>query len=290
MSAVPTPAPMPTDGAPDPSAASPIADAAPATEGDRAGRLLFRLAPALAFVAVIGLWEIGCRVLKVPPFVLPTPSAILEAGTGFGAAAWAGHAWATLSVALVGYLIAIALALPLAAAITGSPLLARTIVPWLVVIQSTPIVAIAPIIVVTLGAGMLPRVVITTLITFFPIVVGTATGLAAVPGELLELSRSLRATRGREYWQIRMPWAVPHMFSALKVATTLAVIGAVVAEFVAAERGLGYLILFSTSSFKVPTAFAALALLVLCSLALFGVVSALQVRLFPWSLPEVDGR
>ncbi len=297
LSAVPIPAPASPNAAAAPvlttdagSPAPTAADDLPATEASAASRLLFRLAPALAFVAVIALWELGCRLLNVPPFVLPPPSAILEAATGFGPAAWAGHAWATLSVALIGYLIAIALALPLAAAITGSPILARTLVPWLVVIQSTPIVAIAPIIVVTLGAGMLPRVVITTLITFFPIVVGTATGLAAVPAELLELSRSLRATRGREYGQIRFPWAVPHLFSALKVATTLSVIGAVVAEFVAAERGLGYLILFSTSSFKVPTAFAALALLVLCSLLLYNVVSQLQVRLFRWSLPEADGR
>lgn len=266
--------------------AAPADDATPAAPVPALGTLLFKLAPAIAFVVVILLWEVGCRVFRVPPFVLPGPLAILEAATGFGAMAWLGHAWATVSVALTGYLIAIALALPLAAAITGSRLLARTLVPWLVVIQSTPIVAIAPIIVVTLGAGMLPRVVITTLITFFPIVVSTATGLAAVPGELLELSRSLRASRDREYWQIRMPWAVPHLFSALKVATTLSVIGAVVAEFVAAERGLGYVILFSTSTFKVPTAFAALTLLVLCSLLLYGIVSQIQARFFAWSLPE----
>ena len=152
-----------------------------------------------------------------------------------------------------------------------------------VVIQSTPIVAVAPIIVVTLGAGLLPRVVITTLIAFFPLVVSTALGLASVPAELVELSRSLRATTSRQYWQIRMPFAVPYVFSALKVSITLAIVGAVVAEFVAAEKGLGYLILFATSSFKVPVAFAALALLVLCSLLLYGGVQQLHKRLFPWS-------
>jgi NitT/TauT family transport system permease protein len=108
-------------------------------------------------------------------------------------------------VALIGYAAAIAVALPLAVGITGSPLLSRTLMPWLVVIQSTPIVAIAPIIVVTLGAGTLPRVVITALIAFFPLVISTATGLAAVPPELIELSRSLRASRAREYGLIRMP-------------------------------------------------------------------------------------
>jgi NitT/TauT family transport system permease protein len=217
-------------------------------------------------------------------YVLPAPSAILLAAGELGWLRWAEHLLATLEVALLGYALAIAIALPLAVGITRSPLLARTVMPWLVVIQSTPIVAIAPIIVVTLGAGTLPRVVITTLIAFFPLVISTATGLAAVPPELIELSRSLRASRTREYTQIRLPYAVPYIFSALKVAITLAVVGAVVAEFVAAEKGLGYLILYATSSFKVPVAFASLALLVGSSLGLYGLIVWLHKRLFPWSL------
>lgn len=245
---------------------------------------LNRHASLLAFVAVLALWEAAARGLSLPVYILPAPSAIVMAAQELGYARWGEHLLATLSVALMGYGLAIAIALPLAVGITHSPLLARTLLPWLVVIQSTPIVAIAPIIVVTLGAGNLPRVVITTLIAFFPLVISTATGLAAVPAELIELSRSLRASRGREYAQIRLPYAVPYIFSALKVAITLAVIGAVVAEFVAAEKGLGYLILFATSSFKVPVAFASLTLLVGCSLALYGVIVWLHRRLFPWSL------
>ncbi|MGY4830641.1 ABC transporter permease [Sphaerotilaceae bacterium SBD11-9] len=245
---------------------------------------LNRHASLLAFAAVLLLWELASRLLQLPAYVLPAPSAIAGAAMELGGLRWGEHLLATLEVALVGYAMAIAVALPLAVGITSSPLLSRTLMPWLVVIQSTPIVAIAPIIVVTLGAGMLPRVVITTLIAFFPLVISTATGLAAVPPELIELSRSLRASRSREYGQIRMPYAVPYIFSALKVAITLAVIGAVVAEFVAAEKGLGYLILFATSSFKVPLAFAALALLVGCSLALYGLIVFLHKRLFPWSL------
>ncbi|WP_028310431.1 ABC transporter permease [Derxia gummosa] len=251
---------------------------------DRLIKLADRLAPLLAFAVVIAGWEAACRLLAIAPYVLPAPSAIVAAAQEIGLARWAEHALATLQVALLGYGVAVLVALPLAIGITGSRFLSRTLLPWLIVIQSTPIVAVAPIIVVTLGAGVLPRVVITTLIAFFPVVIATATGLASVPSELVELSRSLRAPRSREYWQIRMPHAVPHIFSALKVAITLAVIGAVVAEFVAAEKGLGYLILYTTSSFKVPVAFAALGLLVACSLALFALVGWLQRRLFPWSL------
>lgn len=234
-------------------------------------------------MAALCVWEAACRLLKLPEYIIPAPSAIFQAAREMGLTRWLEHLRATLEVALLGYLAAIALALPLAVAITRSPLLSRIVMPWLVVIQSTPIVAIAPIIVVSLGAGLLPRVVITTLIAFFPLVVSTALGLASVPAELVELSRSLRATTGRQYWQIRLPFAIPYIFSALKVSITLAIVGAVVAEFVAAEKGLGYLILFATSSFKVPVAFAALILLVLCSLALYAAVQLVYKRFFPWS-------
>lgn len=246
--------------------------------------LLNRHASLATFIGVLLLWELACRTLPIPVFVLPAPSQIVAAAFGLGLARWMSHLTATLQVALAGYLVAIAIALPLAVALTNSALLSRTLMPWLVVVQSTPIVAVAPIIVVVLGAGNLPRVVITTLIAFFPLVISSSTGMASAPPELIELSRSLRAPRSREYTQIRLPHAVPYIFSALKVSITLAVIGAVVAEFVAAEQGLGYLILFATSSFKVPLAFASLAILVCSSLLLYGAILWLHRRLFPWSL------
>lgn len=245
--------------------------------------LLQRHASLLVFLLVLCIWEAACRGLQLPEYIIPSPMAIAQATYEMGFGRWMEHLRATLEVALAGYVVAIVMALPLAVAVTRSPLLSRIIMPWLVVIQSTPIVAVAPIIVVTLGAGVLPRVVITTLIAFFPLVVSTALGLTSVPAELVELSRSLRATTARQYWQIRLPFAVPYVFSALKVSITLAIVGAVVAEFVAAEKGLGYLILYATSSFKVPLAFAALALLVLCSLALYAAVQWMHRRLFPWS-------
>ncbi|MFI8480811.1 ABC transporter permease [Pseudomonas sp. NPDC078700] len=246
--------------------------------------LLERYISVFAFFIVVLIWEGACRLFKVPEFILPSPSAIVGSLGSLPAGRWLEHIVATLGVALTGFAVAIAIALPLATAIVSSRLLSRLLMPWLVVIQSTPIVAIAPIIVVSLGAGMVPRVVITMLIAFFPIVISTAAGLNSVPQEMIELSRSLRASRAREFWQIRMPYAIPYIFSALKVAITLSIIGAVVAEFVAAEKGLGYLILFSTSSFKVPMAFASLIILVCSSLCLYGIVVWLHKRLFPWSI------
>jgi NitT/TauT family transport system permease protein len=249
-------------------------------------RLADRGAPVLGFVAVLVLWELACRLVPIPAFILPAPTAIARGFTEIAPSVWFGHVWATLRVALMGYLLAIAVSIPLAVMLANSRLLSRTLLPMLVVVQSTPVVAIAPIIVVTMGAGDLPRVVITFLITFFPIVVSTATGLHATPPELVELSRSLRASRSRQMLHVRLPFAMPYVFASLKIATTLAVIGAVVGEFVAAERGLGFLILFSTQFFKIHHAFAALIMLVAISLGLFKAVGLLQQRYMPWSLPS----
>jgi NitT/TauT family transport system permease protein len=249
-------------------------------------RLTDRFAPLMTFCAILLAWELGCSAFAIPSFVLPKPSEILQGVVTVGVSQWLDHLWATLQVVLIGYLISICIAIPLSVMLTNSRFLSRTVVPLLVIVQSTPIVAIAPIIVVTLGAGILPRVVITCLITCFPLIVSTTTGLRATPEELIELSRSLRAGRPREYLQIRLPFAVPYIFSALKVCVTLAVIGAVVAEFVAAQKGLGYLILYDTSLFKVPQAFASLAILVCVSLLLYQSIMWVERRFFPWSLPR----
>jgi NitT/TauT family transport system permease protein len=244
-----------------------------------------RLTPFLAFVGVLAVWESATWLFSIPSFLLPSPWQIAAAAAAVESSTWATHIWATLRVALIGYGASIAIGIPLAICLSGSRFLTRTLYPMLIIIQSTPVVAVAPIIVVTLGAGDMPRVVITFLIAFFPIVVSTTTGLMATPDELIELSRSLRAGRRREITQIRLPFALPHIFSALKISVTLSVIGAVVAEFVAADSGLGYFIGLSTSFFKIPQAFAGLAVLILLSLVMFRCVVWTQSRFAPWSLP-----
>jgi NitT/TauT family transport system permease protein len=245
--------------------------------------------PVLTFLIILAVWETLTRALGVPSFVLPAPSRI---ATGFEAVSfdrWMQHIWATLRVALIGYGLSIVIAIPLAIALTRSEVVNKALYPILVVIQSTPVVAIAPIIIVVLGSGDPPRIVITFLITFFPLVVSTATGLLATPRELIELSQSLRAPVWREITQIRLPFAIPYIFAALKISITLAVIGAVVAEFVAADRGLGFFIQFSTSMFRLPEAWAGLAILVLLSLTLFQSVGLAQRLFFPWSIPKSKG-
>lgn len=251
----------------------------------RIGRLPGMGTLATLAVAILA-WEAAARAFAIPSYLLPTPSAILAAFPSIAADRWMLHVWSTLRVAILGFGLSIAVAIPLAVMMMRSPFLTRTLYPLLVVVQSTPVVAVAPIIIVALGAGDAPRIVITTLITFFPLVVSTATGLAATPPELIELSRSLRAPAHREMTQIRLPYAVPYIFSALKISITLAVIGAVVAEFCASDAGVGYFIQFSTSMFKLPQAWAGLFVLAAMSLILFQAVVLAQKLLFPWSLPK----
>jgi NitT/TauT family transport system permease protein len=242
--------------------------------------------PLLTFAVLLLLWEGATWLFAIPAFILPAPTRIIAGFDAVGADRWLVHVWATLRVALSGFVVSIAVALPIAIGLAKSRFLARALYPLLVVVQSIPVVAVAPIIIVVLGTDDAPRIVITFMIAFFPLVVSMTTGLMATPPELIELSRSMRAPPHREITQIRLPYAIPYIFSGLKISITLAVIGAVVAEFVAAEVGIGYFIQFSTSMFRLPQAWAGLVLLVAMSLLLFQAVSVTQKLLFPWSIPK----
>jgi NitT/TauT family transport system permease protein len=171
-------------------------------------------------------------------------------------------------------------------AIASSPLLANSIYPLLVLSQSIPKVAIASIIVVLVGAGEISRVPVAFLIAFFPLVISIAAGLLATPPELVELGRSFNATHLQQLIRIRLPHAVPFVISGLKLSITFAVIGAVVGEFVAADRGLGYQILPATAFFKTSLAFGAVMLLSIIGIVLFQAVVLIERIFFPWSAEE----
>jgi NitT/TauT family transport system permease protein len=239
------------------------------------------LLPAAVLVGALVVWEIAWRLFKVPLFVVPLPSGIL-------AETWAwrwhllGHGWVTLYETLAGFGLSILVGTPLAVIIVYSPVLRSAIYPLLVVTQAVPKVAIAPVLLLLLGAGEVSKVIVAFSVAFFPIVVDTATGLAATPRELLDLSRSYRAGALRTFVKVRFPMALPFVFSGLKVAVTLAVIGAVVGEFVGSDRGLGYVILSATSYWKSNLAFAAMLLLAAMAVGLFGLVELVERLVCPW--------
>jgi len=239
--------------------------------------------PIAALIVFVLLWELICRVFSVPAFLVPAPSAIW-ADTWKLAGQVSVHTLATTQTTLLGFFASLIVSLPLAILLTASPAVANTIYPFLVLTQSIPKVALAPILVVIFGSNELPRVVVTFLVAFFPLVLSIAAGIASVPPELIELGRACKASRWRELWRIRLPYAVPFVFSGLKAAITLSVVGAVVGEFVNADKGLGYLIVTSTAFFQVPLAWGALVLLSLLGIILFQAVVIVEQVFFPWAV------
>jgi NitT/TauT family transport system permease protein len=242
--------------------------------------------PIGAIAALIAVWEAVCQLFAIPSYIIPAPSAIWKETSAMpGNVAW--HTLVTGKTVLLGFLVSVLVSLPLAVLLTSSRLVAAAIYPLLVLTQAIPKVALAPILVVVLGTSELPRVVVTFLVAFFPLVLSIASGLVSVPPDLLELGRACRANRWTELWRIRLPYAVPFIFSGLKAAIALAVVGAVVAEFVNADAGLGYLIQTSTAFFKVQLAWGALIILSIMGIILFQVIVAIERIFFPWS-PGID--
>lgn len=239
------------------------------------------LLPAGVLLGALVVWEITWRLFNVPRFVVPLPSGII-AETWEWRLYLLGHSWVTLYETLAGFGLSIAVGVPLAVVIVYSPVLRTAIYPLVVVTQAVPKVAIAPVLLLLLGAGAVSKVVVAFLVAFFPIVVDTATGLAATPTELLDLSRSYRANPFKTFVKVRFPMALPFFFSGLKVSVTLAVIGAVVGEFVGSDRGLGYVILSATSYWKSNLAFGAILLLAVMAVGLFGLVELVERLVCPW--------
>ena len=195
---------------------------------------LYPLAGILVFLAV---WEAGVRILKVPPYLMPPPSAVfLVFVNEFQKLLY--HGWVTTYEMLAGYALAVAVAVPLAIAITSSERFDRFITPQMLFFQVVPKVAIAPLFLVWFGVGATPKILVAFLISFFPIVIDAAVGLRSMSAEMRDLARSMGASRWQVFAQFRLPTSLPYLFSGLKVAATLAVAGAVVGEFVGADKGL----------------------------------------------------
>jgi NitT/TauT family transport system permease protein len=259
--------------------------AAPALPKSRAwSRVVADIAqPIVALAIFVALWEAICRGFHVPTFLVPPPSAIfVDTWKLIGQVSM--HTLATTQTTLLGFAASLIVSLPLAILLTASPMIANAIYPVLVLTQSIPKVALAPILVVIFGSNEVPRVIVTFLVAFFPLVLAIAAGITAVPPELIELGRACKASRWRALWRIRLPYAVPFIFSGVKAAITLSVVGAVVGEFVNADKGLGYLIVTSTAFFQVPLAWGALVLLSLIGIILFQAVVVVERVFFPWAV------
>ena len=237
--------------------------------------------PIVGIVVVLGLWQAYVTVFAVNPIVLPGPWAITKASIRHFDTL-IEQTWPTLAESVYGFALAVVIGVPLAVCVANSRILNLTFYPILIATQSIPKVAVAPIILVWFGTGMESKLVIAFLVAFFPIVVDTATGLRATPPGLLELARSVSASPSQTFWKVQFPAAMPFIISGAKVAVTLAVIGAVIGEFVGSNEGLGYLLLSANSQLDGPLAWAALVWLSILGIALFFLVVVAERVLMPW--------
>lgn len=248
----------------------------------RSARLANSAVTVLVYVVILAAWEGLASLLKIPAWILPAPSAILQAAIKW-APELAQNSWVTLRETLGGFVIAIVLSLPLAILISLNPLARRLIYPVLLGLQSVPKVAVAPLIILWFGLSEWPKIVVVVLVCFFPILVNMVAGFEAVPKTMLDLMHSLGASPHMIFRRLRLPFALPHFFTGCKIAVTFAVIGAVISEFVAAQDGLGYMILVSTAQSQTSLAFAAIAVLTILSVALFHAVEFCERRVVDWT-------
>ncbi|QRG06344.1 ABC transporter permease [Xanthobacter dioxanivorans] len=260
-------------------------------------RLLLRTRPELflapAFlVAVLLAWQFGVQWMDVPSYILPPPSEVLWAlwkglDTGFTARGgyWL-HAGVTLMEVLLGFVIGSAAGLLLGTIVSQVRIVEATFSLYLVAIQSLPKIALAPIIVLWFGFGLTSKVVIICLLTFFPLMVNSMAGFKAVEPERIELMRAIGANPWQLFWKVRLPSAMPYIFAGLNMAAVFAVVGAVVGEFVGAQRGLGVLILSMNASMDTAGTFSVFIILSLIGILLHGLLRLVERRVLFWSGPD----
>lgn len=247
--------------------------------------------PAAVLITLFSLWELAVWALDVPKWILPAPSAVWQAFWEMRALLVV-HVGQTMLEVAVGIGVAVTAGVATAAALDFSPWLRRAIYPLLVISQTVPILALAPLLIIWFGFGIAPKVIVVTLFCYFPIAINTSDGLTATEPEMIDLFRSMGATWPQIWKKVRLPAAAPYFFSGMKIAAAYSVTGAIVGEWVGAKQGLGIYLLRSSASFKTAQVFSAIVTTSLLSIMLFLCVFAIERGAMPWyfATRNADGR
>lgn len=241
-----------------------------------------RIAPWIATIGLFVIWELVCRVFSIPEFVLPAPSVSVAALIEYWPAIWQ-NAFFTFWVTLAGFALAVVFGLTLGVLTGASALVYSAVYPLLVGFNSIPKVAIVPVLVVWFGIGTVPAILTAFTISFFPIVVNVATGLATLEPELRDVLRSLGARKIDILLKVGVPRSMPYFFASLKVAVTLAFVGTVISETVAGNAGMGHLMLTASSSFRVPLVFAGLLVIAVMGVGMYAIFALMERRVVGWA-------
>jgi NitT/TauT family transport system permease protein len=249
--------------------------------GARLISILQHSLPALVFVALIAIWWAAGAIFGAPAYLLPPPQDVLPRLVTSRVSLW-NHSLVTLQEIVLGFALSIVTAIPMGLVIALSPLTKRMLYPLLMFIQLVPKIAIAPLFVVWVGFGMTSKVMLTLLLTFFPLLLASMAGFQILDPRLLYLTRSMGATFWQTFWYLRFPSALPVIFGGLKTSATIAATAAIVAEFVGANKGLGYILLQATGTLDTTYVFAILFLLTIIGLALNTIVEIAEYFMTPW--------
>jgi NitT/TauT family transport system permease protein len=245
---------------------------------------LSSLIPMGFILGALVIWEFAVKLLEVPAYILPPPTTIFAAINGdlfidLGV---------TLVEALSGFAIASVCAFVVALLFVRSPMMEKGLFPIAITLKTTPLVAIAPLLVLWMGTGWWSKITAAALICFFPVLVNTVKGLKAADAEYYELFRSMRASQRQEFNKLRIPYCLPYLFSALKISSSLSIVGAVVGEFVGATQGLGYLIMVSSAHLDTDILFSAIFAAAAAGIVLFHTIGWLEQRIIFWQRVEQD--
>jgi NitT/TauT family transport system permease protein len=266
-------------------AATIAAPAAPSRAASLGVWLKRRIAPLIVFAALFALWEGAVHLTGVKEYLLPPPSKVWTEFLKRYDTVMAS-AWVTTQEIIAGYLLAIVVSIPLALTVAYSRFVETAIYPVVVFLQIIPKIAIAPLFIIWFGFGFTPKLLIVFLLSFFPIVVASIAGFKSVDPEITDFARTTGADEWKMFIKIRLPQALPDIFTGLKVGAALSATAAVVAEFVASDRGLGYLLLQYNGNLETPMVFAVIVLLSLIGLAVYYVVEIVERIAIPWHVSQ----
>ena len=242
------------------------------------------LKPILSLALLILLWDLAIRVFKIPPYQIPAPVDVVPVLWRSGRVA--RQAWPTTYATICGFLLSALFGIPVAMLIAGSKTVESYVYPLLVFSQSVPKIAIAPRSGRWFGFDILPKIISAFLLGFFPVVVSAVQGFKSVDPDMVDLARAMQGSRFQIFRAVNLPHAMPAIFSGLKVSVTLAVVGAVVGEFVGSNSGIGYVLQRSIGTFDLPTMFAALVILALLGVVLFWIVDRIERLVMPWHVSQ----
>ncbi len=245
------------------------------------------VAPVLFTVLLFALWEAGCKLFAVAPTVLPAPSAIWAAYLQFQKPIIENSLY-TLWNTLIGFAIATVFGLLLGIAVGWHKAVYAAIYPVLIGFNSVPKVAVVPVLILWFGVGAVPAIITAFLISFFPIVVNVATGLATTEPELEDVLRALGASKTDILWNVGLPRTMPYLFASLKIAITLAFVGTVLSETVAANRGIGNVMMIASGNFDVPLVFAGLFILAILGVGLYAIFSLIELKVTGWAQRKTE--